>query len=157
MKSLLVSISLLGFSAGALAQEQTLTVYLKKGYLEYFDEGPKEPSIGDMYVRQGEVSLSADGEAVGEYFTKATIVYLNKEINKSVRSYTAEIILPEGSIYKTDFLRMRDGKPISKDHKHTGAIVGGTGKYAGIRGSYTLGVSPSGNDAKTTLTYWLGQ
>jgi len=157
MKSLLVGVSLLCLSAGAFAQEQTLTFYLKKGYLEYVDDGPKDPSVGDMYVRQGDVSMSADGKAVGEYFTQATLVYLNKDINKSVRSYFAEINLPEGSIYKTDFLRMRDGKPIGKDHKHTGAIIGGTGKYAGIRGTYTLGVSPSGKDAKTTLTYWLGQ
>jgi hypothetical protein len=54
----------------------------KKGYLEYVDDGPKDPSVGDMYVRQGDVSMSADGKAVGEYFTQATLVYLNKDINK---------------------------------------------------------------------------
>lgn len=157
MKSWILGLSLALLGANALAEQQTMTVYMNKGKLEYIDDGPANPSIGDMYVRQGAVTFESGGPAVGEYFTRATLVFLDPQQNKSVRSYFAELILPEGSIYKTDFLRLRDGKPIGKDHKHTGAIIGGTGKYAGIRGTYTLGVSPSGQDAKTTLTYWLGQ
>jgi len=76
---------------------------------------------------------------------------------KSARSFFKEIILPEGSIYKMDFVQTKSGKPADGKHTHDGAIIGGTGKYAGIRGTYTLEIAPSGKTATTVLKYWVGQ
>lgn len=81
-------------ASSASAQEQTLTTYTTLTAPEYVDAGVKGMSVGDMYVRRGDVALSADGK-----------------------------------------------------HTHDGAIIGGTGAYAGIRGTYTPEIAPSGKDA----------
>jgi hypothetical protein len=38
-----------------------------------------------------------------------------------------------------------------------GAIIGGTGKYAGIRGTYEMEMMKGGKSVKVTSHYWLGQ
>jgi hypothetical protein len=94
---------------------------------------------------------------VGEYYSQATIVFLDPAKEESARSFFKEIILPEGSIYKMDFVQTKSGKPADGKHTHDGAIIGGTGKYAGMRGTYTLEIAPSGKTATTVLKYWVGQ
>ena len=157
MKPLLIGASLLCLIGSASAAEQTLTTYTTLTAPEYVDAGTQGMSVGDMYVRRGDVALSAGGPVVGEYFSQATIVYLDQANEESARSFFKEIILPEGSIYKMDFVQTKSGKPADGKHTHDGAIIGGTGAYAGIRGTYTLEIAPSGKDAKTVLTYWIGQ
>ena len=157
MKPWLIGVSLLCVASSASAQEQTLTTYTTLTAPEYVDAGVKGMSVGDMYVRRGDVALSADGPVVGQYYSQATIVFLNEASQESARSFFKEIILPEGSIYKMDFVQTKSGKPADGKHTHDGAIIGGTGAYAGIRGTYTLEIAPSGKDAKTVLTYWIGQ
>jgi hypothetical protein len=46
---------------------------------------------------------------------------------------------------------MEHGLPVAEGHTHTGAIIGGTGLFAGARGTYTVGVLEGGKVAKTTL------
>lgn len=156
MKYLLATISL-GLLSSAAAEQLTLTTYATLDKPEYVDAAPTGLSVGDMYVRRGDISLSPDGPKVGEYYTQATIVFLDASRHKSARSFFKEIILPEGSIYKMDFVQTKDGKPADGKHVHEGAIIGGTGQYAGIRGTYTLEITPSGKTAITKMKYWLGQ
>lgn len=157
MRHFVIGASLFCLVGNVVAQEQTLTTYTTLSAPEYLDAGAKGISVGDMYVRRGEVALSADGPAVGRYYSQATLVYLNDADNEGARSFFKEIILPEGSIYKMDFVETKHGKPADGKHTHDGAIIGGTGKYAGIRGTYSLEISPSGKNAVTVLKYWLGQ
>ena len=157
MKPLLIGASLLCLIGSASAAEQTLTTYTTLTAPEYVDAGAQGMSVGDMYVRRGDVALSPGGPVVGEYYTQATIVYLDKDGKVSARSFFKEYILPGGSIYKMDFVQTKDGNAVDNKHVHDGAIIGGTGDYAGIRGSYTLEVLPSGKEATSVLTYWIGQ
>lgn len=157
MKRFCLGAALLCILGNAVAQEQTITTYTTLSAPQYIDVGTQGPSVGDMYVRRGEVALSAGGPVVGVYFSQATIVYLDQASKASARSFFKEVILPEGSIYKMDFVQTENGKPAGGKHTHEGAIIGGTGAYAGIRGTYSLEISPSGEDAKTVLKYWVGQ
>ena len=157
LKPLLIGVTLFFLIGTASAQEKTLTTYTTLSAPEYVDAGSPGLSVGDMYVRRGNVALSANGPVVGEYYSQATIVYLNQANEESARSFFKEIILPEGSIYKMDFVQTNHGKPADGKHTHEGAVIGGTGAYAGIRGTYTLEILPSGKDAETVLTYWIGQ
>jgi hypothetical protein len=157
MKPWLIGTSLLCMMGTAAAEQQTLTTYTTLTAPEYVDVGAQGMSVGDMYVRRGDVAWSAGGPVVGEYYSQATIVFLDNEKKESARSFFKEIILPEGSIYKMDFVQTKDGKPADGKHTHDGAIIGGTGKYAGIRGTYSLEISASGKDATTVLKYWIGQ
>ena len=160
MKSFVIGAALFCLAGTAFAQQHTLTTYASLHEPEYIDTYLPGPSVGDMYLRNGEISLSPAGPAAGEFYSVATIVYLDKTNMKSTRSYSIEVILSEGSIYATDFVQTKTAEPIDGDneHKHDGAIIGGTGAYTGIRGYYSLELLPSGEDgktAKTVYTYWL--
>jgi len=157
MKPVMIGTALLCLMSSVSAQEQTMTTYTTLSAPDYVDVGVQGMSVGDMYVRRGDVALSAGGPVVGQYYSQATIVFLDTANKESARSFFKEIILPEGSIYKMDFVQTKDGKPADGKHTHDGAIIGGTGKYAGIRGTYSLEISASGKDATTVLTYWIGQ
>jgi hypothetical protein len=140
-----------------LAQEQKLIVYSSISQPEYVDVGPKGPSEGDHYMRHGEVRFLPEGPVIGEYYTMATIVYLNTAIQKSARNFVAETLLPGGTIYKMDVVQLDHGNPVEAGHIHSGAIIGGTGIYAGIRGTYTIEILPSGVLSKDTHDFWIGQ
>lgn len=148
---------LLAINNLTFGQENTLIIYSSISEPQYIDIEPSGPSAGDIYVRHGEVRLTPDGADVGEYYTTATLIYLDTSVQKSARSFVAETILPEGSIYKMDLVQLDHGRPVEAGHVHSGAIVGGTGTYAGIRGTYTIEILPSGKMSKTTHIYWTGQ
>lgn len=157
MQKIILTGALLCLGGTALAQEHTLTTYTRLSPPEYHDAGAAGPSVGDMYLRYGEVALTPDGPVVGDYYTQATLVFHDEQMGKSARSFKKEFILPEGSIYTMDFVALDHGKPVEAEHVSEGAIIGGTGEYAGIRGTYTLRIAPSGDSAETTLRYWLGK
>jgi hypothetical protein len=115
------------------------------------DTAPAGPSLGDIYVRRGAITASQDGPAIGEYYTQATIIFLDPATETSARSYLTEYILEAGTIYMTDIVQLEHGLPVGEGHIHTGAIIGGTGIYAGARGAYTLEVLDGGKVAKTTF------
>ena len=161
MRTFLIGASLFCLTGIALAQEHTLTIYSSWDKLEYVDINPPGLSVGDMYLRRGEVSLSAGGPAAGEFYSVATMVYLDQS-GKISSLFSSEVILPEGSLYTTDFVQCQTACAVESGsgHKHDGAIIGGTGAYAGIRGHYSLELLTSGEDAgiyKTVYKYWLDQ
>lgn len=157
MKYILLAVSTLLLAAcSSPPQQQTLTTYTTLGEPEYLDVGAAGLSVGDSYVRRGEVSLSEGGPIVGEYYSQATIVYHDEANGESARSFLKEIILPDGSIYKMDFVSTSSSQAVAGEHMHSGAIIGGTGAYAGMRGTYTLEISDSGQTVDV-MTYWLGQ
>jgi hypothetical protein len=147
----------MGATGPTLAQDHSLVTYAAIAAPQYIDVAPSGLSIGDQYMRRGDIMFAADGPAVGEYYSQATIVFLDTAAGKSARSFVSETILPDGTIYKLDLVQTSHGKPMTEGHKHEGAIIGGTGKYSGIRGSYILELMPSGKVTKTTYSYWLGQ
>ena len=157
MRKIILIGTLVCLNSAALAQEHTLTTHTMLDAPEYLDLGASGPSVGDMYLRRGEVALSEDGPVVGDYYTQATLVFHDEEAGRSARAFHKEFILPEGSIYTMDFVQLDHGRPVEAEHVSEGAIIGGTGDYAGIRGTYTLRIAPSGDRAETTLRYWLGK
>jgi hypothetical protein len=157
VEKLITGIALfIGLNTVAFAESLQTVTYADATVPQAVDIMPSGPSVGDMYVRQGSLRSSIGGPVIGEFFTTATIIYVGDDSEKSARSYVAEEIYPDGSIYKMDLVQTDDGEPVKKGHQHEGAIIGGTGKYAGIRGSYALEILDDGS-AKITQTYWLAQ
>ncbi|MGA0839034.1 MAG: hypothetical protein ACO3P1_03970 [Pseudomonadales bacterium] len=160
MKKTLIGLSLSCLAGTVLAEEHTLTTYSLLKAPEYIDVNPAGLSVGDMYLRHQEISLSAGGPAAGEYYSQETIVFLDQGMGKSARALSMEIILQEGSIYAMDFVQTETANAPRgiRKHEHDGAIIGGTGAYAGIRGYYTLEIPPFGDEGgavKTTYKYRL--
>ena len=157
MNKLITGIALfIGLNTAAFAESLQVVTYSDVTVPQTVDIMPSGPSVGDMYVRQGSVRSSIGGPVIGEYFTTATIIYISDDLEKTARSFVMEEIYPDGSIYSMDVVQMNHKGPAKEGHQNEGAIIGGTGKYAGIRGSYALEVLDDGI-AKKTKTYWLGQ
>ena len=147
----------LSLSAAVFAGDQKTVYYSDIVEPTMIDTMPEGPSVGDIYARHGAVRSSENGPIIGEYVSQATIIVLDLDNKKSARSYMSETVLAEGTIYRLDMVHLDHGNPIKEGHKHAGAIVGGTGKYAGIRGTYELEMLKGGKAVKVTSDYWLGQ
>ncbi|MDG1943197.1 MAG: hypothetical protein P8J17_02925 [Halioglobus sp.] len=157
MKNIIIYIAvLIGLTNAAFAEQLQLVQYADTSKPQVLDVKPAGPSIGDMYASQGAFRSSIGGPVIGEYFAQATLVYVDQSSKRTLRSYLVESVYPDGSIYKLDLIQTDHGAALKDGHNHSGAIVGGTGKYAGIRGSYEFEVL-DGGVAKVTNSYWLGQ
>ena len=157
MKNLFFVIALfIGLNNSAFAEAQQLVQYADAPAPVSTDAKPEAPSLGDVRIRQGAFRTAVDGPVIGEYFAQSTVVSLNAAEKQVIMSEVIESVYLDGSIYKMDMIVLKDGKMLDKGHKHVGAIVGGTGKYAGARGSYEFEILEGGS-YKITNTYWLGQ
>ncbi|HEY7803693.1 MAG TPA: hypothetical protein VIC30_04575, partial [Orrella sp.] len=61
MKPVVIGAALLCLMSSVSAQEQTMTTYTTLSAPNYVDAGVQGMSVGDMYVRRGDVALSAGG------------------------------------------------------------------------------------------------
>jgi hypothetical protein len=134
-----------------------LFVYAVVTVPEYIDMLPVGPSVGDMYTSNGELTFSPDGPRIGGFYTHSTVVVMDEANNRSAHVFNAELILPDGSVYLTDVVEGKVGQSIAPGHTYQGAIIGGTKKYAGIRGSFESELQESGKLEKITLSFWLGK
>ena len=76
-----------------------------------------------------------DGPAVGTYCTKSMVIHVDAN-NFNIREFVEEFNLPDGEILTMDYAKVEHGKVAGKGFKHRGVVLGGTGVYSGIRGSY---------------------
>ena len=158
MRNIITCIAVfIGLTNVAFAQQLQLVEYADTAAPQVLDVKPAGPSVGDMYTSHGALRSSIGGPVIGEYFAQATLVLVDDALKRTTRSYLVESVYPDGSIYKLDLIQTDHGAVALKDgHNHSGAIVGGTGKYAGIRGSYEFKML-DGGVSKVTDSYWLGQ
>mgnify|MGYP000559421515 CR=1 FL=1 len=166
MKSLLTALGAAALSLSSLAasaEQLELTVWSDLEAPNFFDTAEEGYSVGDAFLRNGVLLDGPDGNVIGEYFSQATVVHIDPEEGTSVRSYTIEMLLEGGSIYAMDLLEVDHTLSSDESRIHHGAVIGGTGAYAGIRGSYRLGIEGSTRDhsigsngvAEKIITYTL--
>lgn len=115
---------------------EDLTVYLKETSIKKFDLGEKGDSVADLFTRSGNLFFKLDGPVVGSYYTKSTVTHIDTNNNFNMREFIVEFNLPEGEILTMDYAKVEHGKAAGKGFKHRGVVLGGTGIYSGIRGSY---------------------
>jgi len=118
-----------------LVLAEDLTVYLKETTIKKFDLGEKGDSVPDLITRSGNLFFKLDGPAVGTYYTKSMITHIDNN-NINIREFVVEFNLPDGEILTMDYAKVEHGKVAGKGFKHRGVVLGGTGIYSGIRGSY---------------------
>jgi hypothetical protein len=120
---------------------KNLTIYVKTLAVQKQDLPGKGHHIGSLVTRMGDVHFDLAGPVIGTFYTKATVIYVDEKNDYDVREFSSEILLPEGEIIVLDFTKAQHGKIVDKSHthhEHEGVVVGGTGIYSGVRGSYTL-------------------
>jgi hypothetical protein len=134
---------------------KNLIIYAKTLDSQKQDLPGKEHHIGSLVTRMGDVYFDLAGPVIGTFYTKATVIYLDKKNDYDVREFSSEILLPEGEIITLDFTKAQHGKIVDKSHthhEHEGIVIGGTGIYSGVRGSYTLDHIDTENCARVTFS-----
>ncbi len=128
----------------------TLTVYMKQDQREVLDIGASGPTIGDVVTGSGPVSRTNGGTAIGSVVYRAETVRVNIPGGVESRLSTLWVTLPKGSIAATSLVSVPQGtRPVAVQQF---VIVGGTGAYAGVRG--TMGFKPlSADDYRLTYRF----
>jgi hypothetical protein len=145
-KYLLIAVAaVLVLAAGSQAQspgDRTLALTLSEGKVAAVDQpprhhGPHSPnSVGDTVIATGRLT----GDRTGRFFLHCTALRPGRDLAKEPFLCHAAYVLTDGSINATGVIRLEDSR-----ETHA-AITGGTGAYAGARGTLT------GSGPRLTLT-----
>jgi hypothetical protein len=106
------------------------------------------PEVGDTIVTSGRL-VNARGVGTGHYYSVGTLMALASTFDRPVVARMAQqsLQLPTGSLFGTG--------TSSADGVGRYAVTGGTGRYAGARGSYTCTESAAGLGGDGTASFVL--
>jgi len=121
---------------GANAAKADLVVYFDRTFREVIDVGTQGSSHGDITITNGNVSDAAGGKSVGSYSTSQITVSVLIPGGRENRKTDIGITVGKGVIYTTALVAANAGTPPTSTTAH--AIIGGTGKYAGVTGEMIL-------------------
>mgnify|MGYP002737341862 CR=1 FL=1 len=112
------------------------TVYIERTFAETVDLGDSGSSVGDLRATRGLVRKSLDGKVIGRYTTTQWTIGPGGERRLEERTITMEVAIGRNEVVMVSVYTAPKGEtPVDKVAY---PIVGGTGKYAGARGTMTL-------------------
>lgn len=112
------------------------TVYIERTFAETVDLGVSGSSVGDLRATRGLVRKSLDGKVIGRYTTTQWTIGPGGERGLEERTITMEVAIGRNEVVMVSVYTAPKGEtPVDKV---VYPIVGGTGKYAGARGTMTL-------------------
>lgn len=120
----------------ASAAKADLVWYLDRDYREQLDIKGDGMTAGDITVANGQISEVRGGTSAGTYSMVGIDASVNIPGGRINRSVTLALTVGGGTIYTMSMVATNGGLPPSK--KNIYAIVGGTGKYSGVRGQMVL-------------------
>ncbi len=132
-----------------------LVVYSKTVGLHTVDSNVPGIDHGDLFHREQAISRTLGGPIIGVGYSQAEVVSHNEENNVDVRRVMIQEKLPKGMLYVIGSTESVRGVIPQPGWTATYAVVGGTGKYAGARGTSSLLLMPDGTTFK--VTYRLSQ
>lgn len=128
---------MMGLVAGsANAAPKDFVVFVDRATSQYVDIPPKGPSVGDIRVNTQNVRRSINGELIGTSIARLITVQRDVPGGDEVRDVAIQYTLPGGTISLTSMHAFPAGALYPE--RAVRAIVGGTGKYAGARGTSTF-------------------
>jgi hypothetical protein len=143
MKKLLL-VAMTAVLAGSLATPAAMaaprpadrTVYIERTFVEELDFGDPGTSVGDLRATRGVVRKSLEGKVIGRYTTTQWTIGPGGGGGLEERTITMEVTIGRNEVLMVSVYAAPQGStPVDKV---VYPIVGGTGKYAGARGTMTL-------------------
>lgn len=128
--------SILITAPSANAAKADLVWYFDRTFREVIDVGTQGDSHGDITVTNGNVSEVRGGKAVGAYATSQITASVLIPGGRQNRKTDISITIADSAIYTTALVTANAGTPPATTIAH--AIIGGTGKYSGVRGEMIL-------------------
>lgn len=112
------------------------TVYIERTFVEELDFGDSGTSVGDLRATRGVVRKSLDGKVIGRYTTTQWTIGPGGGSGMEERTITMEVTIGRNEVLMVSVYAAPSGS--TPMDKVVYPIVGGTGKYAGVRGTMTL-------------------
>jgi hypothetical protein len=106
---------------------------------------------GDMVERELALSRTLGGKVIGVSYSQGEIVAYKPEIKTDVRRVSIQNQLPGGELFATGLVEYSALALPTPGWQESYAIIGGTGKYAGARGSGTMTLLEDGKTFKVVL------
>lgn len=106
---------------------------------------------GDVVHRDLALSRTPGGPVVGVSYSQGEIVAYKPESKTDVRRVNIQNALPGGELFATGLVPFSELTLPMAGWQETYAIVGGTGKYAGARGSGTMTLLDDGRTFKVAM------
>jgi hypothetical protein len=107
---------------------------------------------GDLVHRELALSTTRNGPVIGVAYSQATVVAYNPLAKVDVRRVDIERQLPGGWLFIGGMSKLPIGTVPQPGWTDTYAVLGGTGKYAGARGTERLLLLEDGKTFKLTIT-----
>jgi len=155
----LVTLTVVGGSSGAVAAEshkpKKLITYTTSDSLVVVDSNAPGLDHGDLVHRKGTISLTPGGKAIGVIYTQAEIIHSDKTNGTDVRKISSQAVYPKGTVHYVALAEVNLAELARPGLKLEYTIVGGTGIYAGIRGTVVSTLLSDGVTTKSKTTYTL--
>lgn len=153
----LVTLTVVGGSSGAIAapsdKPKTLTTYTTNDSVIVVDPDGGGLDHGDIVHRKGNISLTRGGKVIGVSYTQAEIVHSDKANATDVRKLSIQAVYAKGQVHYVGLAEVRLGELARPGFKLEFTIIGGTGIYAGIRGTVVSTLLSDGVTTKSMSTY----
>lgn len=130
----------------------TIVLFAENRGIARIDVNNPGPDHGDEVDRELALSYTLKGPIIGVTYSQAVIVAYNPEAKIDIRRVDTQKKLPGGAIFTTGVTRLPIGTVPQPGWTDTYAVVGGTGKYAGARGTEKLTLLADGTTFRTVIT-----
>jgi hypothetical protein len=142
-------------SAAQHSEPKVVVTYSENKGLVRVDTSAAGIDHGDLFHREDAISSKLNGPVIGVSYSQAEVISHNPEANTDVRRVLIQILLPKGRMYFTGISELGRGSLPAPGWTNVYAILGGTGIYAGARGTMTTRLLPDGKNWKSTARYTL--
>lgn len=132
-----------------------LELYVENRGLAKVDSNEQGIDHGDLFHRELAIAKRINGPVIGVSYSQAEIISHSPAKNVDVRRVFIQNILPKGEMYFLGVTEIDRGSTPAPGWTDIYAIVGGTGIYAGARGTLKLELLADGKTYKSIATYTL--
>ncbi len=130
----------------------TLVLYAENRGIARIENNAPGPDNSDLVHRELALSYTLKGPVIGVAYSQAEIVAYNPVAKTDIRRVDIENQLPGGWMFIAGMSKLAIGSLPQPGWTDTYAVIGGTGKYAGARGTERLTLLEDGTTYKVVIT-----
>ena len=131
------------FSSTALAED--LTLYSNVVKPVDVPNTAKDIGVGHRRIRESKIRLSEKGKVVGKSYSISNVVKANAKAGTRTGAVLGVVQLPKGTFWTEATAEVMNLKAApGAGYKYSGIILGGTGAYQGVTGTFDFEYSKDG-------------
>lgn len=130
---MILAVLIISSAQSVYARPKNLNLSIVKEKIETVDVGAPGPSLGDISVNSGKIYDAKTNQLLGGYLARRITLSSDSTTGEDKRDNFDELSLPGGKVYivGVSIINTKMNVPAAPGED---TIVGGTGRYAGVRG-----------------------